>query len=92
MRNKKRVKIMKIKFEIELDAPKAFAALCETLHMTGVLDSDHIYTIKDGMVYRDGEEFDHRADLFAALRNVIVAMTPNCEFRSDHYITNWSEE
>ena len=83
---------MKIKFEIELDAPKAFAALCEALDMVCVLDSDHSYTIKDGMVYRDGKEFDDRADLFAALRNVIVAMTPNCEFRSDHYITNWSEE
>jgi hypothetical protein len=83
--------IMKIKFEMEMDFDTAFDALLEVLDMKWVLDDD-AFEIKKGMVYRNGEPFDERADMFAALRNILNAHYPNLDFRGDDYITHYGDE
>ena len=81
--------------QIDIDSSEAFRILCETLHMTSVLDEDTKFIIKkneDGennlYVIKDGVEhyYDDRGDLFVALRNVAVNMFPNTSFRRDAYI------
>lgn len=81
--------------QIDIDSSEAFRILCETLHMTSVLDEDtkfiikknddgenNLYAIKNGVEYH----YDDRGDLFVALRNVAVNMFPNTSFRGDDYI------
>lgn len=81
--------------QIDIDSSEAFRILCETLHMTSVLDEDtkfivkknedgenNLYAIKDGVEYH----YDDRGDLFVALRNVAANMFPNTSFRGDDYI------
>lgn len=79
---------MKVKFEIDMDFDTAFEALCQVLDMEWIED-DGCFEIRDGQVFQNGEVVDDRADLFAALRNVLNATTPNLEFRSDPYITHY---
>ena len=81
--------------QIDIDSSEAFRILCETLHMTSVLEEDtkfivkknedgenNLYVIKNGVEYH----YDDRGDLFVALRNVAVNIFPNTSFRSDDYI------
>ena len=82
---------MKVKFEMDMDFDMAFDALCQVLHMEWVKD-DANFEIKNGYVYKNGKKYDCRADMFAALRNVLNANYPNLEFRSDQYITNYEDD
>lgn len=82
---------MKIKFEMDMDFDMAFDALCQVLGMEWVKD-DANFEIKNGYVYKNGKKYDCRADMFAALRNVLNANYPNLEFRSDQYITNYEDD
>lgn len=81
--------------QIDIDSSEAFRILCETLHMTSVLDEDtkfivkknedgenNLYAIKDGVEYH----YDDRGNLFVALKNVAVNIFPNTSFRGDDYI------
>lgn len=81
---------MKVKIEIDLNKDQALDALLEILDMKWINDDGH-FEIKNGKVYKNGEHYDDRADLFAALRNVENALYPNLEFRSDPYITDYDE-
>ena len=81
---------MKVKIEIDLNKDQAIDALLEILDMKWIND-DGRFEIKNGQVYKNGEYYDDRADLFAALRNVENALYPNLEFRSDPYITDYDE-
>lgn len=80
-----------MKFEIELNKEDAFRALLEVLDMSWI-DDDGKFEIKSGKVLKDGEVFDDRADLFAALRNVENSIYPNLEFRGDAYITDYGND
>lgn len=82
---------MKVKIEMDMDFDMAFDALCQVLHMEWIND-DANFEIKDGYVYKDGKKYDCRADMFAALRNVLNAHYPNLDFRSDKYITNYEND
>ena len=82
---------MKVKFEMDMDFDMAFSALCQVLDMEWIND-DANFEIKDGYVYKDGEKYDYRADMFAALRNILNAKYHNLDFRSDPYITNYEDE
>ena len=82
---------MKVKFEMDMDFDMAFSALCQVLDMEWIND-DANKKIKNGYVYKDGEKYDYRADMFAALRNILNAKYPNLDFRSDPYITNYEDE
>lgn len=82
---------MKVKFEMDMDFDMAFDALCQVLGMEWVKD-DANFEIKNGYVYKNGKKYDCRADMFAALRNVLNANYPNLEFRSDQYITNYEDD
>ena len=83
--------------KVDIDLSEAFRILCETLHMTSVLDEDtkfivkkneddenYLWAIKNGVEY----PYDERGDLFVALRNVAVNMFPNTSFRGEDYIYN----
>lgn len=82
--------------KIKLNEWQALEALCKTLHCEAVLDPDKELKIEKGYVWikENGEwrKYDERADLHAALRNVICAITPNCEFRSGSDITHYDAE
>ena len=82
---------MKISIEFDMDLYQAFKALCEVLHMDKLVYEEGKVEIKKGMVYVNGKAVDDRPDLFAALRNVANAYIPNCEFRSDSYITHYGD-
>ena len=81
-----------------LDWQDAFTMLCELLGMKNLVQSEDVLCIHNGKVCKYDKEtneyisVDDRADLFAALRNVANAMIPNCDFRSDKYITNWGDD
>lgn len=88
-------KIINVPFE--LDEFQAFSMLCEILDISNVVYSEEQLYIHDGDVCKkdkDGnyEFVDERADLFAALRNVVNVICPNVEFRSDDYITHYDDE
>lgn len=87
---------MKYTIEIELDEWQALEAVCKALHCEAVLDPDKELKIEKGYVWikenNNWKEYDDRADLYAALRNVICAITPNCEFRSGSDITHYADE
>lgn len=76
---------------MDMDFDMAFDALCQVLGMEWVKD-DANFEIKNGYVYKNGKKYDCRADMFAALRNVLNANYPNLEFRSDQYITNYEDD
>lgn len=82
--------------KIKLDERQALEALCRTLEAEDVLDPNKEFKIEKGWVWikADGKwkKYDERADLYAALRNVICAITPNCEFRGASDITHYSDE
>lgn len=82
--------------KIKLNEWQALEALCKTLHCESVLDPDKEFKIDKGYVWikENGEwrKFDERADLYAALRNLICAITPNCEFRGGSDITHYADE
>lgn len=82
---------MKIAIEMDLDKDHALDILLEVLDMKWIHDDGH-FEIKNGKVYKNGEYYDDRADLFAALRNVENALYPNLEFRSDPYITDYGND
>lgn len=82
---------MKVKIEIDLNESQALDALLEILDMEWIHD-DGCFEIKNGQVYKNGEYYDDRADLFAALRNVENALYPNLEYRGDAYITHYDDE
>ena len=81
---------MKIKIEIEMSVEQSVRCLLETLDMSWINDPGD-FEIKNGSVYKNGELYDYRADLFAALRNLENQLYPNLEVRSDPYITNYSD-
>ena len=83
------------KLQLDIEPEKAFKILCQTLDMNCVLREDIDFFVRescygDNRVYfiRNGhdEEYDHRGDLFIALRNVAVNIFPNVAFRSAEYI------
>ena len=83
--------------QIDIDHNEAFRILCKALNMAFVLDEDTDYfVLKDPYggkcVYRTmhghDECVDSRGDLFIALRNVAVNMSPNVGFRNADYIYN----
>lgn len=82
----------------ELGWEQAFDLLLQVLDMTNIVNSEEELYIHKGRVCRkdrktgEYEIIDDRADLFAALRNVVNAMVPNLDYRSDPYITNWGNE
>ena len=82
---------MKVKFEMDMDFDMAFSALCQVLDMEWIND-DANFEIKNGYVYKNGKKYDYRADMFAALRNILNAKYPNLDFRSDSYITNYEDD
>ena len=87
---------VKVKFEIPMDFDMAFSALCQVLDMEWIND-DANFEIKNGKlengyVYKNGKKYDSRADMFAALRNVLNATYGNLEFRGDSYITHYSDD
>ncbi|MBR5296981.1 MAG: hypothetical protein IKU29_03825 [Parabacteroides sp.] len=72
-------------------------ALCKALDVDGVLDPNKEFKIKNGYVWfrrssGKWDIYDERPDLYAALRNLICAITPNCEFRSGSDITHYADE
>ena len=90
---------MKINVPFEVNEYTALRILCEAVDM----DIDMIYNTDEELcIYRgqvcrkigphEYEPVDDRPDLFAALRNIACAITPNCEFRSDPYITHYGED
>ena len=87
-----------ISVDFTMDWPEAFWMLCDVLDIKNLVGSDEDLCIHGGMVCRKDKEtgeyitVDERADLFCALRNVLNALAPNLDFRSDHYITNWGDE
>lgn len=88
---------MEYTFKVELDEWQALEALCKNLDCEDVLDPDKEFKIEKGYVWIkrcDGkwEICDYRADLYAAIRNVICAITPNCDIRSASDITHYCDE
>lgn len=87
-----------ISLDFTMDWPEAFWMLCDILDIHKLVGSEEDLCIHGGMVCRKDKEtgeyitVDERADLFCALRNVLNALVPNLDFRSDHYITNWGDE
>lgn len=85
-----------VNMELTIDERKALMILCEVLDMKELVQSDEELVIKEGYVQKRTSSggysiVDERADLFAALRNVANRICPNCEFRSDDYITHYDE-
>lgn len=88
--------------EIEIDESQALEILCETLEIKQlVYDADTDYVIEDidgqkCVCIENGNKpivVDERAGLFVALRNVMVNMFPNLEFRGDDYIDRrWDDD
>lgn len=81
--------------KIDIDDAEAFRILCRTLHMDFVLDEETDYFVRNDengvptvYVLNNGhdERFDDRGNLFVALRNVAVNISPNLLFRSADYI------
>jgi hypothetical protein len=87
---------MKHTIEINVDEWQLFEMLCKELYMDFVLDTDRKFYIKNGRVcsMENGAEkvYDDRANLFVALRNVLVQMSPNSECRSEKHIFNYECE
>lgn len=58
-----------------------------------VLDTERKFYIKNGQVYsmENGAKkvYDDRANLFVALRNTLVQLSPNSECRSEKHIFNY---
>ena len=88
---------MVINFKHEITSSEALSILCQTLHMEWVLIEDKDFVVKNdsyGEVivyeknYKTGElkPYDDRGHLFVAIRNLIVQMYPNVEFRNEDYI------
>lgn len=85
---------MKHTIEIDIDSRELLRLLCEELNIDKAVYSDRPMRIKSGIVQeqqRDGRwvDVDDRPYLFVSLRNVVNAVYPNCEFRSDDYITDY---
>ena len=88
---------MKHTIEIDIDSKELLRLLCEELDIDNVVYSDRPMRIKGGIVQeqqRNGRwvDVDDRPYLFVSLRNVVKAIYPNCEFRSDDYITDYEFE
>lgn len=87
-----------ISIDFTMDWPQAFWMLCDALDIKDLVNSTEDLCIHGGEVCRKDKEtgeyitVDDRADLFCALRNVLNALAPNLDFRSDPYITNWGDE
>lgn len=88
--------------EIELDEAQALEILCETLGIKQLVydvDNDYVIENRNGQkvvcmkTSRGSVMIDERAGLFVALRNVMVNMFPNLEFRGDDYIDRrWDDD
>lgn len=87
-----------ISIDFTMDWDEAFCMLCDVLDIKNLVNSEEDLCIHGGKVCRKDKEtgeyitVDERADLFCALRNVLNALVPNLDFRSDHYITDWGDE
>lgn len=83
---------MKINIDFDIYADQALEILCKTLDMEFALDDSDAFYIKDcpktgePAVWLGNKVYDDRVDLFIALRNLMVCMIPNLEFRSADYI------
>ena len=88
---------MVINFKHEITSSEALSILCQTLHMEWVLIEDKDFVVKNDSYgelivyeknYKTGElkPYDDRGHLFVAIRNLIVQMYPNVEFRNEDYI------
>ena len=88
---------MKVTTTFELRPEQALEMLCKTLSMDfAFTDDDSFYIKEDPMtgelaVWYGDEIYDDRADLFTAIRNLMVCMIPNLSFRSDDYVYDLSE-
>lgn len=88
---------MKVTTTFELRPEQALEMLCKTLHMDfAFTDDDSFYIKEDPMtgelaVWYGNEMYDNRAELFIAIRNMMVCIIPNLSFRSDDYIFDISE-
>ena len=88
---------MKVTTTFELKPEQALEMLCKTLNMDfAFTDDDSFYIKEDPMtgeqaVWHGDEMYDDRADLFIAIRNLMVCMIPNLSFRSDDYILSGSD-
>lgn len=87
---------MKVSVPFELDEIQALRLFVRVLDMENLTCGEEQLYIHGGKVCRKDENgeyeaVDDRADLFAALRNVINALVPNCDFRSDPYITHYCD-
>jgi hypothetical protein len=78
--------------QIDIEPAEAFRILCKTLYMDCVLDEYSKYEIRkseydddERCVYLNGERYDDRGDLFAALRKVATLIFPNVAFRGENY-------
>lgn len=79
--------------QINIQPEDVFRILCQALQMDIILLEDaDVYVKKDefgdNCVYSAYGKYDDRGDLFIALRNVAVNMSPNVYFRSADYIYN----
>lgn len=83
---------MKVTTTFELRPEQALEMLCKTLHMDfAFTDDDSFYIKEDPMtgelaVWYGDKIYDDRAELFIAIRNMMVCIIPNLSFRSDNYI------
>ena len=79
--------------KLNIDEWQLFEMLCKELDMDFVLDTERKFYIKNGQVYsmENGAEkvYDDRANLFVALRNLLVHMSVNSECRSEKHIFNY---
>lgn len=84
-----------ITFDVEPEL--ALEMLCKTLYMDFAFTDDDSFYIKEDprtgelAVWCDNKKYDDRAELFIAIRNLMVCIIPNLSFRRANYILDISE-
>lgn len=88
---------MKVTATFELRPEQALEMLCKTLYMDFAFTDDDSFYIKENprtgelAVWCDDRVYDDRAELFVAIRNLMVCIIPNLSFRNDDYIFDLSK-
>ncbi len=88
---------MKVSTTFELKPEQALEMLCKTLNMEFAFTDDDSFYIKENprtgelAVWYGDRVYDDRAELFVAIRNLMVCIIPNLSFRRDNYIFDTSE-